>query len=124
MTIIVDFVHVLEYLWNAAACVHPAGDPAAETWVHQQAHRILEGHATKVAGVIRRKATTAKLDAARRKPADDAAAYLTNKARYLDYPTALADRDRGSSRAPADTPSKTAWTSPEPAGDSRALRPS
>jgi hypothetical protein len=89
VTIIVDFVHVLEYLWNASACFHPTGDPAAETWVHQQARRVLEGHATKVAGVIRRKATTAKLDTASRKPADDAAAYLTNKARYLDYPTAL-----------------------------------
>ena len=52
---------------------------------------MLEGHATNVAGTIRRKATTAKLDPAARKPADDAAAYLTNKAPYLDYPTALAN---------------------------------
>jgi len=42
-----------------------------------------------VAGVIRRKATTAGLDRARRKSADEAASYLTKKARYLDYPTAL-----------------------------------
>jgi hypothetical protein len=50
---------------------------------------VLEGHATKVAGVIRRQATNASLDPARRKPADEAANYLTNKAPYLDYPTAL-----------------------------------
>ena len=30
-----------------------------------------------------------RLHGARRKPADEAAAYLTNKAPYLDYPTAL-----------------------------------
>ena len=50
---------------------------------------MLEGHATKVAGTIRRTATNARLQGARRKPADDAANYLTNKAPYLDYPTAL-----------------------------------
>jgi hypothetical protein len=89
VTIVLDFIHVLEYLWNAAGCLYPDGGPAAEDWVHQQATRVLEGLATKVAGTIRRTATNAKLDPARRKAADEAAAYLTNKAPYLDYPTAL-----------------------------------
>jgi len=90
VTIICDFVHVLGYLWNAAGCLHPDGDPAAvEQWVHHQATRVLEGHPRKVAGAIRRQATNAGLDPARRKPADDAAAYLTNLAPYLNYPTAL-----------------------------------
>ncbi len=57
--------------------------------MHHQATRILQGHATTVPGVIRRTATNARLEPARRKPADDAAAYLTNKALYLDHPTAL-----------------------------------
>jgi len=57
--------------------------------VHQQAVRVLEGHATKVAGQIRRQTTNAGLDPARRKPADDAANYLTTLAPHLDYPTAL-----------------------------------
>ena len=91
VTIVVDFVHVLTYLWNAAGCLHPNNDQAAELWVHRQAMRVLEGHARKVAGVIRRQATNAHLDRARRKPADEAANYLTNKAPYLDYPTALAN---------------------------------
>jgi hypothetical protein len=50
---------------------------------------VLQGPPTKVARAIRRKATNARLDPARSKPAEDAAAYLTNRARYLDYPTAL-----------------------------------
>ena len=41
------------------------------------------------AGTIRRQATNARLNPTRRKPADQAANYLTNKAPYLDYPTAL-----------------------------------
>jgi hypothetical protein len=89
VTIVVDFVHVLGYLWNAAGCLHPDSDQAAAQWVHRQAMRVLQGQARKVAGAIRRQATNASLDPSRRKPADEAAVYLTNKAPYLDYPTAL-----------------------------------
>ena len=89
VTIVVDLVHVLTYLWNAASCLHTNDDQAAARWVHRQATRVLEGHARKVAGTIRRQATNARLDLSQRKPADEAAAYLTNKAPYLDYPTAL-----------------------------------
>jgi hypothetical protein len=89
VTIIVDFVHVLQYLWNAASCLHPNNDQAAAQWVHRQAIRVLEGHERRIAGTIRRQATNARLGLSQRKPADEAANYLTNKAPYLDYPTAL-----------------------------------
>ncbi len=89
VTIICDFVHVLQYLWGAANCLHPDNPQATERWVQQHANRVLEGHATKVAGSIRRQATNARLDPTQRKPADDAAGYLTTLAPYLDYPTAL-----------------------------------
>jgi hypothetical protein len=89
VTIVVDFVHVLGYLWNAAGCLHPNDDQAAAQWVHRQAMRVLQGHARKVAGQVRRQATNTRLDSPARKPADKAANYLTNKNPYLDYPTAL-----------------------------------
>jgi len=89
VTIVIDLVHVLTYLWNAAGCLHPTDDQAAARWVHRQATRVLQGQARKVAGAIRRQATNARLDPSRRKLADEAATYLTNKAPYLDYPTAL-----------------------------------
>jgi uncharacterized protein UPF0236 len=89
ITIVVDFVHVLEYLWNATRCFHAARDPAAEKWVHRQATAVLAGRARQVAGIIRRKATNARLDPVNRKIAEEAATYLTRKAAYLDYPTAL-----------------------------------
>ena len=89
LTIVVDFVHVLQYLWQAAGCLLPDSGQTAEQWVHRQAIRVLQGHATKVASSIRRQATNASLQRDRRKPADEAANYLTNKSPYLDYPTAL-----------------------------------
>lgn len=88
--IVCDFVHVLEYLWSAAWSFYDEGDPAAEAWVHDNAIKILEGHATRVAAAIRRKATYHHLPADRRANADRAATYLANKAAYLDYRSALA----------------------------------
>jgi hypothetical protein len=89
VTIIIDFIHVLEYLWKATWCFHTDADPAAEAWVRRHAQKILAGGATRVAGAIRRAATLAGLEPARRAGADTCATYLTNKRAHLDYPTAL-----------------------------------
>jgi len=90
VTIVVDVVHVLEYLWRAAWCFYREGDPAAEQWVCTQAHQVLTGRAHIVAAAIRRKATYHRLGPGQRRHADTAAAYLLAKKPYLDYPTALA----------------------------------
>lgn len=87
--ILIDLIHVLEYLWKAAWSFYPEGDPDAEAWVGQKALAVLNGKATTVAAAIRRKATRRQLTPAQRAGADRAATYLTNKRDYLDYPTAL-----------------------------------
>jgi hypothetical protein len=89
ITVVVDFVHVLEYLWGAAWCFFNEGDLAAEAWVRDRALAILDGKATHVATGIRRRASTLRLSPAARTKADACAKYLINKARYLDYPQAL-----------------------------------
>ncbi len=81
---------LLEYLWNAAWCFFAEGNPSAEDWVRHHALAVLEGNATTVARLIRRTATIAGLTPTRRTGIDTCARYLVNKARYLDYPTALA----------------------------------
>jgi hypothetical protein len=88
--IVVDVIHVIEYLWKAAWCFFTEGDPAAETWVREQIRAVLAGRAGLVAAAIRRKATYHGLDPGQRKAADTAATYLINKKPWLDYPTALA----------------------------------
>ena len=90
VTIIVDLIHVLEYLWKAAWCFYDEGDTAAEAWVHTKALAVLNGHAATVAASIRRKATCLRLGPYKRVNADTCADYLLRKRRYLDYPTALA----------------------------------
>ncbi len=90
VSIVIDFVHVLEYVWRAAWSFFDEGDPAAETWVADKASAVLQGRARQVAAGIRRRATRQGLDPPTRINADRAATYLTNKADHLDYPTALA----------------------------------
>jgi hypothetical protein len=90
VSIVVDFIHVLEYLWRAAWSFFAEGDAAAEDWVHNKALGVLDGKAPIVAAAIRRKATCMALADGERLNADRAADYLLNKAPHLDYPSALA----------------------------------
>ena len=43
LTIVLDFIHVLEYLWKAAHCFFAPGDREAEPWVMERALRLLQG---------------------------------------------------------------------------------
>jgi hypothetical protein len=87
--IVVDFIHVLEYLWSACWCFFQEGDPAAEQWVSDKARQVLDGRAGIVAAAIRRKATRLALEPNKRQAADRCSDYLLAKRPYLDYPTAL-----------------------------------
>jgi hypothetical protein len=87
VTILIDFIHVLEYLWQAAWALHREADPAAETWVAAHARAILHGHTPHVAAAIRAAAST--LTGARQAAAAQAARYLDTKHPYLGYPRAL-----------------------------------
>ena len=89
VTILIDFIHVLEYVWKAAWSLHTEGDPAAEIWVRRHTIDILNGKARQTAATIRGAATRAGLGRDERAGADKCATYLTNKRRYLDYPKAL-----------------------------------
>jgi hypothetical protein len=90
VTIILDFVHVLEYCWKAAWSFFDKGEPAAEEWVADQARKILHGKARQVAAGIRRRATAYGYAGPERAGADECARYLENKESFLDYATALA----------------------------------
>jgi len=87
--IIIDFIHVLEYLWKAAWAFHKEADPKAEQWVHRQAMDVLAGKAAPVARRIRRKANNSELPASKQQQATRCITYLTRNEQYLDYPTAL-----------------------------------
>jgi hypothetical protein len=88
--VLIDFIHVIEYVWKAAWTFFEPGDPDAADWVAGRATAILDGKAAQVAAGIRRRATTYGYSQQERKGADTCAGYLDAKAPYLDYPAALA----------------------------------
>jgi len=83
--LVLDLIHVLEYLWKAAWCFFEEGDKAAERWVRERATRVLEGRSSEVAGGIRRSATRRGLEARKRKGVDACANYLLAKRELLRY---------------------------------------
>lgn len=91
ITILIDLVHVLEYLWKAGWAFHHPRDPAIETWTLTQATDILHGHTAEVITRIRELAAQhppAKSEHA--KNIKKTLSYLQAKQPYLDYPAALA----------------------------------
>ena len=87
--IVIDIIHLLEYLWGAAWSIHPAGDPAAEDWVAARALTLLAGGSDRAAAEITAGADAAGLDASRRSGADACVRYLGNKREFLRYDQAL-----------------------------------
>jgi hypothetical protein len=89
--IIVDFVHVAQYVWDAAWALHANGDPANGVWVGQRLARILNGRSADVAEELQATAENPGVPAEKRKALSETAGYLTNKTEYLGYDKALAD---------------------------------
>lgn len=90
VTIILDFIHVLEYLWSAAFCFYAKGSDAAEAWVLERTLSILRGKASDVAGGMRRSATLRGLSRQSREGVDDCADYLLKYRHMLHYDEYLA----------------------------------
>jgi hypothetical protein len=61
LILILDFIHVLEYLWKAAYCFSAPGTEEAEAWVCERALQVLKGHASRVAARMRGSATLREL---------------------------------------------------------------
>lgn len=87
--VVQDFVHVLEYLWEAVWCLYEEGDVAAEIWVREHALDILRGKVSDVAAGMRRSATRRGLSQKERKPLDTCAEYLLKNRERLNYAEAL-----------------------------------
>ncbi|MEA2060432.1 MAG: hypothetical protein U9P10_08005 [Thermodesulfobacteriota bacterium] len=73
LTIIVDVIHVIEYLWDAGRAFHPESGPELETWVQHRLFKILQGKAGHTAGGMRRSATRREIPTKERKPVDKCA---------------------------------------------------
>ena len=123
ITIVVDVIHVLEYLWKAGLCFEEEGSKKLEEWVELRFLKILQGNASGVAAGLAISATKRKLEPKDRAAADKCAGYLLKYKQYLRYDEALHDGlpiATGVVEGRADRSCATAWRSPVRAGASRA----
>ena len=92
VTIVLDIIHVIEYLWKAAYAFHEDGTKEAQTWVEQRLLALLQGRsAGDVAKSIRGYAVRRALSTKARKAVEVCARYLIRHATILHYDRALVD---------------------------------
>jgi hypothetical protein len=88
--IVVDLMHVLEYLWRAAHALCGESTKEAEVWVQERLLHLLEGKpATTIAATLRREARIRTLEQRARTAVLDAADYLRKYAPYMRYAEAI-----------------------------------
>ena len=90
VTVVLDIIHVVEYVWKAGHVFHREGSPELAHWAWTRVRSILEGKARQVAAAMRRAATVAGFSKDTRKPVDRCADYLLKYAPYLHYDRYLA----------------------------------
>lgn len=90
LLLVVDFIHVAQYVWEAAQALFPGHESEQEGWVRAHLLEILRGKASLVAAGLRRSATLRAMRAAEREPVDVCADYLLKYSPYLQYEKALA----------------------------------
>lgn len=89
ITLVLDIIHVIEYLWDAAWEFHAEADPAADKWVRKYLRQILDGKASTVAAALGRAATARGL--AKRTNVDKARKYFLGKKALMRYDEFLRD---------------------------------
>ena len=87
---ILDIFHVMDYLWDAARCVHGSDDKAAEAFVTDRLRRILEGDVGRVIGGLRQILTKGKFSSTKRKTLNTVIGYLHRKKKFMCYDEYLA----------------------------------
>lgn len=90
VTVVVDFVHVAEYVWKSAWCFYRSGEPEAEQWVGTQLLGILSGRLKATIAEIDERATAAELTEDQKRAINECSRYLKSKEPYLNYAGALA----------------------------------
>ncbi|WTX00980.1 ISKra4 family transposase (plasmid) [Streptomycetaceae bacterium NBC_01309] len=88
--VLLDFVHVAEYVWDAAHAFHQPGSSDAEAWAADHLTAILAGHAARTAADMLAQADRDPLSSTRREAVAACHRYLTGHLDQLRYDTALA----------------------------------
>jgi len=85
VTLVVDIIHVIHYLWTIAVLLCGGARDKAEDWTAHILEQLLTRHPLDVVATIRQTATNRNLCGADRKAVDDAVEYLAKNSLYIHY---------------------------------------
>ncbi len=84
-TLILDFIHAYEYLWQVANALYGEDDPDRHAWILEQTHHLLNGQAYDLAITFRQLAKEKGRSASQQKVLREVANYFENNRAYMDY---------------------------------------
>jgi len=91
VTLVLDFLHALEKLWQAGHALYREGSPEAQAFVYERAKRILEGDVDQVVKGLKLNVTKRRLTGSKAKTLLDVAAYFKRNRERMRYDTYLAN---------------------------------
>lgn len=85
VTIVLDLIHVLHYVWLAAMALHADDKRTSAAWVCDITERLMTRPVVDVVAAMRQMATLRKLSGTARETVDHTADFLAKNASCLDY---------------------------------------
>jgi hypothetical protein len=89
-TLVLDFIHVSEYLWQAANALFGETNPQRVAWVEERALSLLSGKAPEVIQLLEETVKEQKLTDAQEKALRQVSGYLQRNLPYMRYDAYLA----------------------------------
>lgn len=90
-SLILDFIHAYESLWQVANVLFGQDDPARQPWVVAHTHQLLNGQALALATSFRERAQAKRCRRRQQKILHKVANYFEANQPYMDYATYLAN---------------------------------
>jgi len=90
ITLVLDLLHALTYVWAAAYAFHEEGSTEASRWVMDKLRLLLEGKVGYVIGGLRQSVTKRRLRGRKREAVEKAINYMDNNREFMRYDEYLA----------------------------------
>jgi len=90
LTLVLDIIHVLHYLWLAGFALNGKNPHKTEAWVQRFLRKLLTGPVENVIADIQRSVAQRGLKGKQRKPVDTCLKYFERRRAMMDYPAFLA----------------------------------
>jgi hypothetical protein len=90
LTLVLDLIHLLHYLWLAGFALNGKNPHKTEVWVQRFLKKLLTGPVENVIADIQRSVAQRGLKGKQRKPVDTCLKYFGRRKTMMDYPAFLA----------------------------------